>query len=47
MGSPVKMMEFIRDNSVSVGTAEKLPKEELAQKIVIGEFHEEEAPGIY
>lgn len=44
MGSPVKMMEFIRDVSISIKSAEKLSKEELAGKILIGEFYEEQAP---
>lgn len=44
MGSPIKMMEFIRDASIPVKTAEKLTQEELAGKIVIGEFYEEQAP---
>lgn len=44
MASPVKMMEFIRDASIPIKSAEKLLKEELAGKIVIGEFYEEQAP---
>ncbi|ADL07961.1 2-oxoacid:ferredoxin oxidoreductase subunit beta [Thermosediminibacter oceani] len=44
MGSPVKMMEMLRDNSVTVKAAEKMSREELANKIVIGEFYEENAP---
>jgi 2-oxoglutarate ferredoxin oxidoreductase subunit beta len=44
MASPVKMMEFIRDASIPIKSAEKLSKEELAGKIVIGEFYEEQAP---
>lgn len=44
MGSPVKMMEFLRDASISIKSAEKLSKEELVGKIVIGEFYEEHAP---
>lgn len=44
MGSPVAMMENIRDLSVTVKTAAKLSREELSGKIVIGEFYEEDAP---
>lgn len=44
MGSPVAMMENIRDLSVTVKTAAKLSRQELSGKIVIGEFYEESAP---
>lgn len=44
MGSPVAMMENIRDLSVTVKTAAKLSSQELSGKIVIGEFYEESAP---
>ncbi|MCF6097414.1 2-oxoacid:ferredoxin oxidoreductase subunit beta [Thermovorax subterraneus] len=44
LGSPVKMMEMLRDNTVSAKAAERMSKEELASKIVIGEFAEINAP---
>ncbi|MFO7151779.1 MAG: 2-oxoacid:ferredoxin oxidoreductase subunit beta [Bacillota bacterium] len=44
LGSAVKMMEMLRDNAVSVKAAEKMSKEELSGKIVIGEFTNVEAP---
>ncbi|GLI19174.1 2-oxoglutarate ferredoxin oxidoreductase subunit beta [Tepidanaerobacter syntrophicus] len=44
MGSPVAIMENIRDLSVTVKTAAKLSSQELSGKIVIGEFYEESAP---
>lgn len=44
MGSPVAMMENIRDLSVTAKTAAKLSSQELSGKIVIGEFYEESAP---
>ncbi|TYP54326.1 2-oxoacid:ferredoxin oxidoreductase subunit beta [Thermosediminibacter litoriperuensis] len=44
LGSPVKMMEMLRDNSITVKAAEKMPREEMVNKIVIGEFFEENAP---
>lgn len=44
MSTPVKMMEFIRSACIPAKSAEKLTKEELDGKIVIGEFCEELAP---
>ena len=44
MGSPVIMMEKIREMSITAKTAAKLSPEELSGKIVIGEFCEEKAP---
>ncbi|AEE91448.1 2-oxoglutarate synthase subunit KorB [Tepidanaerobacter acetatoxydans Re1] len=44
MGSPVVMMEKIHDMSITARTAAKLSPEELSEKIVIGEFYEEQAP---
>jgi len=44
LGSPVKMMEMLKDNAVTIKAAEKMSKEELEGKIVIGEFYEEVAP---
>lgn len=44
LGSAVKMMELIRDNSVTVKAAEKMSPRELVGKIIIGEFYEEDAP---
>jgi len=44
LGSAVKMMELIRDMSVTAKAAEKMSPEELEGKIVIGEFYEENAP---
>ncbi|MCG0276056.1 MAG: 2-oxoacid:ferredoxin oxidoreductase subunit beta [Thermosediminibacteraceae bacterium] len=44
LASPVKMMEMLRDNSVTVKAAEKMSKEELTNKIVIGEFLDVNAP---
>ncbi|MGB9840752.1 2-oxoacid:ferredoxin oxidoreductase subunit beta [Thermovenabulum sp.] len=44
LGSPVKMMEILRDNTISIKAAEKISKEELEGKIVMGEFYEEAAP---
>lgn len=36
MGSPVKMMEWFKDNAVRVEAADKLPPEEVQGKIMIG-----------
>ncbi len=44
MGSPVVMMEKIREMSITARTAAKLSSEELSDKIIIGEFYEEQAP---
>lgn len=44
LGTPVNMMEYIRDNSVTRKSAEKMSREELEGKIVIGEFYSEDAP---
>jgi len=44
MASPVTMMEKIREMSVTVRAALKTPPEDLVGKIIIGEFHEENAP---
>ncbi len=44
LGSPVKMMEVLRDSAISIKAAEKLSKEELVGKIITGEFHNEIAP---
>jgi 2-oxoglutarate ferredoxin oxidoreductase subunit beta len=44
MGSPVAMMEKVREMSITARTAAKLSPEELSGRIVIGEFYEEQAP---
>ncbi|WP_422448729.1 2-oxoacid:ferredoxin oxidoreductase subunit beta [Thermoanaerobacterium sp. DL9XJH110] len=44
LGNPVKMMEFIKDAAIPIKSAEKLSKEELQGKILIGEFFEDHAP---
>jgi len=44
MGTAVAMMEKIRDMSVTAKAAAKMSPEELAGKIIIGEFYEEKAP---
>lgn len=41
---PIKNIEHLRENSVSKEEASKLPAEELAEKIVIGEFVEKQLP---
>lgn len=44
MGSPVKMMEYLKNAAVTVKAAEKMSQDDLEGKIVIGEFYKEEAP---
>jgi len=44
IGSPVRMMEELKERAVQAKSAEKLSKEELEGKIVIGEFYQEQAP---
>ncbi|MGI6485238.1 MAG: 2-oxoacid:ferredoxin oxidoreductase subunit beta [Thermoanaerobacterales bacterium] len=44
LGTPVKMMEMLRDNCVPVKSAERLSKQELQNKVIIGEFYQEQAP---
>jgi len=38
LGSPVAMMKWIRDSSITIKEASALPPEEIAGKFVIGEF---------
>ncbi len=44
MGSPVKMIESQKENSINVKAAAKLGPEKLRGKMVIGELHNEAAP---
>ncbi|KUO49993.1 MAG: hypothetical protein APF76_05880 [Desulfitibacter sp. BRH_c19] len=44
MGSPVKMIQSQKDNSVMVKAAAKMQPEELRGKTIIGELHNQEAP---
>ena len=44
MGAPAAMMEWQRDNAVTVEAAAKLTSEQLAGKFIIGELHHSEAP---
>jgi 2-oxoglutarate ferredoxin oxidoreductase subunit beta len=42
--SPIRMMNLLKENSISVSAAEKLGDELPADKIVRGVFHDEEKP---
>jgi 2-oxoglutarate ferredoxin oxidoreductase subunit beta len=44
MASPIKLLEWQKENSINVKVAEKLSSEEIAGKIVIGELHNSSAP---
>ena len=44
MGNPVTMMEWMRDHSVTVEKAEKMPSEDLEDKFTIGILADEEKP---
>ncbi len=43
-GTAVDMMKYLKDNSINIKKAEKMQKEELTGKIVIGEFFNTEEP---
>lgn len=43
-GNSVEMMELLRDNSINVKAAEKMEKEKLKGKLIIGELHKSEEP---
>ncbi len=43
-GDAVQMMRYLKDSSVNVKAAKKLPKEKLEGKFFIGEFHKVEEP---
>ena len=42
--NPVDMMKLFKENAINVKKAENLPKEELNNKIIIGEFLNTEKP---
>ncbi|NVM01119.1 MAG: 2-oxoacid:ferredoxin oxidoreductase subunit beta [Candidatus Helarchaeota archaeon] len=44
MGDPVELYNWIKDNSIHLNKAKSMSDEELKDKIVIGEFHEERRP---
>ena len=44
MAQPAKMLEWQRDHAVTVQAAAKLSAEQLADKFLIGELHQEAAP---
>ena len=44
MSQPAKMLEWQRDHAVTVQAAAKLSAEQLADKFLIGELHQEAAP---
>ncbi len=44
MGTAPQMMEWLKENSVPVKAASKLPPEKVAGKILVGELYKEEAP---
>lgn len=44
MGAPAAMMEWQKDNAVTVEAAAKLTSDQLAGKFIIGELHHSEAP---
>jgi len=44
MGNPVTMLEWMRDNAVTVEKAEKMIPEELENKFTIGVLADEEKP---
>lgn len=44
MGGPVQMLEYLKKNSVTIAAAEKMEPDDLAGKIVIGEFYHGNAP---
>jgi 2-oxoglutarate ferredoxin oxidoreductase subunit beta len=39
MGDPVKMMEWLRDSTVMAGQAARMTPEQLAGRVLLGEFH--------
>lgn len=43
-GDAVKMLEHLKNNTVNVKAADKLPKEKLEGKLLIGEFYKSEEP---
>lgn len=43
-GNSVEMMKLLRDNSVNVKAAEKMEKEKLKGKLIIGELYKSEEP---
>ena len=44
MGSSIEMFDYLRDFSIRKDKADKLPQEELSEKIIVGEFLEMEKP---
>ncbi len=44
IGDAVKMMQWLKENSIPLSKAEKMTPEELEGKIVIGEFVDRDAP---
>ncbi len=44
LASPIKMIQWQKENSINIKAAKKLPAEELEGKIIIGELHNSPAP---
>ncbi|MEA4811705.1 MAG: thiamine pyrophosphate-dependent enzyme [Anaerolineaceae bacterium] len=43
-GSPTKLLDWIKERSISIADAEKMNEQELAGKFVLGDFVEKSAP---
>jgi len=43
-GEAVDMMKFLKDNSINIVAAQKLSKEEVKNKIIVGQLHRESKP---
>jgi 2-oxoglutarate ferredoxin oxidoreductase subunit beta len=43
-GNPAAMIKYLRDNTIPAAAAEKLPKEKVEGKLIIGEFKKVENP---